>query len=427
MQEEIIKIINFWQKNAISSLFNREIVKEIPLQSREIIDIIGPRRSGKSSIMKLLIEKIKNNNNWLFINFEDPFFITNNHPGIIEEIIEVFHEYYSTELKYIFFDEIQNINNWETAVRKLRDSEKYRIFITGSSSKLLSSELATLLSGRHRSFKLFPISFTEFLFFHGLTLEKKRDYVIKEKKIIKLFNEYLSFGGFPQIALSRDMALLKQYYEDILQKDIMKRHEIRDGGVLEKMGIFLLSNAAKIVSLASLKKMYDISYEMADRYLGYYKDSFLLFDVPQFSYSIKTQQKSLKKIYAIDTGLANAISFRFSEDKGRILENAVFLQLKRQNQEIYYYKSAYREVDFVVKRDNRKIDLIQVAWEWDNKEVQKRELKALHEAMKNIKKVDNCYILTYNAEELAKIENKEVRVLPVYKWLLSAPNSIDIK
>jgi len=416
-KEQLVKVIDFWQKNAVAKLYNRELVEQININSKEIVDLVGPRRSGKSSVLKLLINKIKEQNNWLYINFEDPFFIENNSPLVIEELIEIYQEYFDAKLEYIFFDEIQNINKWENVLRKLRDSEKYKIFITGSSSKLLSSELATVLSGRHLSYQLLPLSFNEYLIFHNIKLKQKKDLIIQAKKILKLFDDFLIKGGFPQIVKTDDISLLKQYYNDILQKDILKRYQVRESNILQKMGIFLLSNAAKTVSLNSLKKLYGISFELVARYWDYFLESFLLFEIPQFSYSLKTQQKSLKKVYAIDTGLANTVSFRFSEDKGRMLENAVFLHLKKLSAEIFYYKSANHEIDFLVKHNDKKIDIIQVVWDWDEEKTKKRELLAIKDALKTIK-ADKIIILTYNTEEQLEVNNRKISVLPAYRWML---------
>ena len=415
----LLKIIDFWQEVAQEKdLRNRQQVAKIDIETKEVVDIVGPRRSGKSSIMKIIIQRLKPAGNFLYINFEDPYFIDHNIPQVIEELVETYKEYYQAKLTYLFFDEVQNIASWEKAVRKLRDSGEYKIFISGSSSTLLSSELASLLSGRHLSYQILPLSYAEYLDFQGITMQGKKDIILKEKTLLRHFSEYLDWGGFPAVVLSKKQELLKQYYLDIIQKDIVKRHEIREKAVLEKMGVYLLTNSAKTISVSAIKNLYSISHELASTYLEYFKDAFLVFEVPQFSYSVKTQQKALKKIYAVDTGLANTISFRFSQDKGRILETCVFLALKQQGKEMYYYKTkSGKEVDFLIKEDNNKVQLLQVAWDIEDEKTRLREIGRLVEAMEE-QKVGQGLLLTYDMSEKISVDDKQIQIQPVNQWLL---------
>lgn len=417
--QQLVKIIDFWLKSVgKDELFSRAVIEKINFSGKEIIDLVGPRRSGKSSILKLIIKRLKLNGNFLYINFEDPFFVDHNYPQIIEELTLVFKEYFNQDLKYVFFDEIQEINHWEKAVRKLRDGEKFKIFITGSSSKLLSGEISTLITGRHLSYKVFPLSFAEFIFFKKIYLKSKKDIILQEKKLLSEFGEYLKIGGFPEAVLSDNQELLKNYFFDILQKDIVMRYDVREKDILEKMAVYLLSNAGNIISIESLKEMFNISFAAADSYLGYLKDSFLIFELIQFSFSLKKQSKALKKIYAVDIGLANNVSFKFSEDKGRALENIVFLELKKDGKEIYYYKTKNNlEIDFLVKEKAEIKSLIQVAWSLDDEKTKEREIKNLSIALDELK-LKNGLVLTYNEEDEIKLNNKIIKIKPVFKWLL---------
>lgn len=418
-EPQLVKIIDFWKKTVDEAdLVYRSAVDLIDDRSKEVVDIIGVRRSGKSSILKLLIKKL-GLSDFLFINFEDPYFVTHNQPEAIEELVAVYQEYFSSKLKYLFFDEVHAINHWERAVRKLRDSGKFKIFVTGSSAKLLEKEMATLVTGRHISSQINPLSFREYLGFKGVELKLKKDLILKEKLLQKLFAEYLTTGGFPEVVLSGNLALLKQYFFDILQKDIVMRHQIRDKETLEKMGVFLVSNAAKIVSVGSLKKTFGISFEAAAAWLAYFEEAFLIYQLRQFSFSLKKQQRSLKKIYAVDNGLANAASFRFSEDKGRMLEQCVFLELRRRGDEVYYYKTGNnKEVDFLAGHKPEKKALIQVSWDVNDGETKKREVDGLRQAMTELKMTKGL-ILTYNNEEEISAGGRRIAVRPVYKWLLS--------
>jgi len=414
----LVKIIDFWQKNAEEKgLLPRALVDVIDTETKEVVDIVGPRRSGKSSVMKLLIQKLKAKGNSLYINFEDPYFLQRNTPTVIEELIEAYTVYFKPSLAYIFLDEIQNIASWEKTVRKLRDSGQYKIFLSGSSAKLLGSESANLLTGRHVSYQLLPLSFQEYLGFRNISLPDKTQMLLQDTILQKYLEEYLYIGGFPAVVLSNSQDLLKQYYIDIIQRDIVRRYEVRQPVILEKMGAYLITNVAKIVSLSSLQKLYAISYELASTYISYFKEAFLLFEMSQFSYSLKTQQKALKKIYPIDTGLANTVSFRFSHERGRMLETTIFLELQRQKREAYYYKTdSGKEVDFFVKGKQAN-QLIQVAWDMFDEKTKQREIGSLLEAMDE-QKLKRGTILTFNTSEHVDFNNKHIVLKPAYQWLL---------
>lgn len=417
--EQLIKVIDFWQKTVQKSILNeRDALNEINFKTKEVIDIIGPRRSGKSSLLKLIIHRFNIEESCLYINFEDPFFIENNSPQIIEEIISVFKEYFHKKLEYVFFDEIQAIHQWEKAIRKLRDAEGLKIFITGSSSKLLGQELSTLLTGRHLSYKVFPLSFAEFVGFRGITIKDKKDIVLQESRVRRLWSEYPDIGGFPEAVLTKNPGLLKQYFFDILEKDVMMRYEVRDKNVLEKIAVYFLSNAGKIISMESIKKTFHISFASAVSYLSYLKEAFLVFELPQFSYSLKKQQKALKKIYSVDCGLSGAVSFRFSEDRGRVLENIVFLELLRRFSEVYYYRTRNNlEVDFLTKEKAEFKQLIQVCWSLQDKNTRKREINSLLAAMEETN-LNRGLVITENEEDIIKHKGKTIEIKPAYKWLL---------
>ncbi|MBN2524491.1 MAG: ATP-binding protein [Bacteroidales bacterium] len=416
---QLIRVIDFWNKSVEKNdLFPRDLTFKVDVISREIIDIVGPRRSGKSSLLKLLIRNRLTKSHFLFINFEDPFFIEHKDPMIIEHLIDTSREYFSKDLKYLFFDEIQNIVQWEKSIRKLRDGTDYKIFLSGSSSKLMSRELSSLLTGRHLSYELTPFSFTEYLVANGLDHVDKKVFSLQEAQIIRLFGDYLKLGGFPEIVKTKNEELLKQYYFDIIDRDIIRRYDIRQKDVLEKMGLFLISNTAKIISVASLKRTWNISYDLASAYLEYFKDAFLIYEVTQFSYSLKSQTRASKKYYCTDTGMANTVSFRFSDDYGRLLENCVFLHLRRRAQEIYYYRTkGNHEVDFLIKSNKEPLQLIQVSYQLYDENTRIREIRALTEAMDELELKEGL-ILTQDTRDILKIDNKTIHIKPVYEWML---------
>jgi predicted AAA+ superfamily ATPase len=418
-REQLVKVIDFWQKSAEKNdLFARTVLDVVDFKSKEIIDLVGPRRSGKSSVLKLIIKKLKLKDNFLYLNFEDPFFVENNNPQVIEEAVEIYREYFNSDVKYLFLDKIQEIKNWEKAVRKLRDGGGFKIFITGSSSKLLSKELSSLITGRHLSYWVLPLSFVEFLDFEKVKIINKKDIILKEKLLQKKFSEYLEWGGFPEAVLQKNHELLKSYFFDILEKDIMARYEVRDRVMLEKMAVFLLTNSAKIVTMESLKNNFNLSFDTVSNYVEYFKDAFLIFDLPQFSFSLKKQQKAFKKFYAVDVALAKNASFKFSDDRGRVLENAVFLELKSKGGNLYYYKTKDgSEVDFFLRKEDGGEELIQVSWSIAEESTQEREIKSLFSAMDEMK-MEKGLMLTYGENDIIKKDGKEIRVVSAYRWML---------
>jgi hypothetical protein len=416
-ENKLIQTIDFWHKSVKSpGLVSREAVEEIDYSGKEIIDVIGPRRSGKSSLLKLIISRLGLEGSFLYINFEDPFFIENNEASIIEKLIETYREYFNgNNLKYLFFDEIQEIESWEKAIRKLRDGSDYKIFITGSSSTLLSRELSSSITGRHTTFNMFPLSFKEFLFFKNIEVNSQKDIALKESLIKKRFDEYLETGGFPEAVVTGNKELLKNYFYDFLQRDVVLRRQVRDKDALEKMAVFLMSNSGKLISNASMQKAFNLAYESVDNYLEYLKEAFMFFELRQFSFSLKKQSKTLPKIYSVDTGLARAASFNFSKDNGKILENAVFLHLKRRSNSLFYYKTKNNlEVDFLVREKEKNHSLIQVCWDINDPETMEREIKALKEELNMRESV----IVTHDNEDEIATEGMKITLVPAWKWFL---------
>lgn len=403
-------IISFWKNDVLNKgLFSRDLSKKINIDTHEVIDIVGVRRSGKSSVLNILAKNLNDNDSWLYVNFEDPYFTEDTPATIIEDVINVYLEHFSSRLAYLFFDEIQNIKSWEKAVRKYRDGSKYKIFITGSSSKLLSGELASSLTGRHLSYNIFPLSFKEYLPFIGLDA--------KSREVEKAFQNYLFYGGFPEVVLTKEYSLLKTYYDDILQRDILSRYSVRDKNTLDKIGIFLMTNSSKLVSPSSLKNLYSASFVMVAKYIDYFKESMLCYELEAYSPSLKSRQRGLKKIYSVDTGLANIVSMSFSEDKGRLLENAVFLELKRQNKEIYYYKQQDYEIDFIVRENNKDTEIIQVTWNMNDMDTRKRELRSIDKVIKRLG-IKKATIVTIDTRETIKRNGYNIEVVPAYEWFM---------
>lgn len=400
LNNEILNEVIETQRKWILSLskgIEREELTEIDLSSKFALIISGIRRCGKSTLLNQILKKQKQ---FYYLNLEDPK-IEGFELKDFNRCKDLFEKKYGKGGIY-FFDEIQNIPKWEIFIRYLVDRGN-KVIITGSNASLLSKELGTKLTGRHIDIQLFPFSFREFLYF------------LKLKSSPKSFNQFLSKGGFPEFLKEQNSEILNELLNDIVMRDIVNRFGIRNSLLLKKMIIYLISHVGKEFSFNSLKKMFQIkSVQTVIDYVSYFEDSYVLFTVPKFSYSYKQQQVSNKKVYSIDNGFSSNNSISFSKDKGKMLENSVFLELKKENKEIFYFQNK-NECDFAFKDKKRKMQVIQVCWKL-NDENRGREFNGLIEAMKEFK-LKKGLILTFNQEDEFQIGGKKIMVKPVWKWL----------
>jgi hypothetical protein len=376
----------------------REKLKEIKVEESFAIILSGVRRCGKSTLLRQMIKKSKS---FYYFNFEDPSAV-NFELADFETLNQIFNEECGKS-NYYFFDEVQNVEKWELFVRAMLDKGKYFV-ITGSNASLLSRELGTRLTGRHLNYELFPFSFSEFLKFTG----KKQD--------IKSFQEYFIAGGFPQYLKSWRSESLQDLFNDIITRDILIRHKVRNLKSLKEMAVYLITNVGKEFSYNSLKKTFGLgSVNSAISFVSFFEDSYMLFTVPKFDYSIRKQIINPKKVYSIDNGFSLVNSASFSEDKGKMLENMAFLNLRRRYKEIFYFQET-GECDFVIKEGTKITLAMQVCYNLteQNKD---REIKGLLEALNKFK-LNEGIILTYNQEDNFEIENKKIKLVPIWKWLL---------
>ena|SRR3989344_2847331 len=399
--KETLRHITKTQKEELflqEKTIEREKIKEIKIDINLAVILSGVRRCGKSTLLKQLIKKTRN---FYYFNFEDPransFELTD-----FNKLNEVFQEEFGRS-EYYFFDEVQNVAGWEIFVRSMLDKNKHFI-ITGSNASLLSKELGTKLTGRHIRFELMPFSFNEFL-----TLKNKRS-------SIESFEEYLTNGGFPQYLKIKRIEILQELFNDIIARDISVRHKIRNEKALNQLALYLLTNIGKEFSHNSLKKIFGISVNTIISFISYFEDAYILFTIPRFDYSYKKQLVNPKKIYAIDNGFVNANSSSFSGDKGKMLENAVFLSLRRKYKNIFYFQEK-KECDFLVKENNKIVKAIQVCYQI-SEDNQEREFSGLIEALDKFNLKEGL-ILTYNQEDIINIKGKSINIIPLWKWLLS--------
>lgn len=377
----------------------REMLSEIKLTPGYAAVISGIRRTGKSTLLRQLIAGEKE---FAYLNFEDVR-IFGFELKDFKRLEDIFSSQGGDDL--YFFDELQNVNGWERYIRTLLDNKK-TVVITGSNASLLSKELGSKLTGRHLRYELFPFSFKEFLSFKGI------------KPSLNNFEEYLQTGGMPEhIKLQNDM-ILQELFNDIIARDITVRYNLRNPKLVKELALYLLSNIGKEFSFQKLRKMYDLgSVNTVIALIGYYEDSYLLFTVPQFDFSLRSRLVNAKKVYAIDTGLIRANSVSFSQDRGRMLENIVFIQLKRIGREVFYFKKN-NECDFIARDANKNLELFQVCFELneDNKD---REINGMLAAMEYTK-LKTGTILTLNQTDELDFDNKKIIVMPVWQWLIQS-------
>ncbi len=395
--------------------------------SKEFVNaVIGPRRAGKSFFMFNTIRKLgMRDDDYLFVNFEDDE-IKSMEREEITRCIQTHIEIYGKQPRYLLFDEIQNLERWQSFIYSLSEKKRYSIFITGSSSKLLSREITTQLRGRSLNVVVFPFSFREFLSVKGFKF--KRIYSsYDEAKIKNHLREYLRSGGFPQVVLKKTYGktFFREYLNVVLYRDLIERYKIENMDVAR----FLLYSAIQSFTtefsihkiFRQLKQKTEVSNKTVYTYSAYLEEVFFAFFLRKFYFSYKKSLLSMPKIYINDTGLAsNLISF--SSDTGKFMENLVFLELKKKELnnifEIFYWKDYQgREVDFVVKEGLKVKQLIQVTYASGRDEIEKREIRSILKASKELG-CKNLLIITWDFEGEEILERQKVRFVPLWKWLL---------
>lgn len=398
LRETLRSIVKTQQKEleTLEYGIDRTLSQKIDLNLPFAVILSGIRRCGKSTLLRQIMKKA---NGSYYFNFEDPK-ATSFDLNDFQKLTEIFKEEYGEKDTY-FFDEIQNVEKWEIYVRTMLDKQK-RFLITGSNASLMSKELGTRLTGRHLKQELFPFSYSEFLNFTS------------KQRGASSFSEYLQKGGFPEYLKYGRSDILQELFNDILMRDIVVRHKLRSPKSIKEMALFLVSNVGVEFSYNKLAKAFNLgSTNSAIAFLSYLEDSYLLFTVAKFDYSLKKQAVNPKKVYAIDNGLADVNSVSFSSNKGRMLENAVFLQLRRAGNDIYYYRGD-NECDFVFKEKNAITKVIQVCYNLDE-DNKKREINGLIEALEKFNLKEGL-ILTYDQQDNLEMPGKDIKVYPAWRW-----------
>jgi hypothetical protein len=373
-----------------------------------VVIVSGVRRCGKSTLLRT----IKNGQSY-YVNFDDERFIdftVKDFALLYDLLIELFGE-----RDVFLFDEIQNVPGWERFVRRLHD-EKKKVYVTGSNATMLSRELGTHLTGRNISLFLYPFSFREFLAFKKHEVGDVRRLTPAQRSVLKrYFSEYLEKGGFPEYLSTGKIEYLQSLYQNILYRDIITRYNLPSEKPIKETVYYAASNAGKEISFNTVRKLTGLSSATTVKeYFEYLENSFLLFLTPRYDYSAKKQLYYNKKVYFIDSALARIVGFRPTEDYGRLLENAVYLSLKRTGDEIFFHRET-RECDFLVRSGGKITAAIQVTADYEKNAI--RETEGLQEAMKRYG-LKKGLILTYDQRGAIERDEAKITIKPVWEWLL---------
>ncbi len=396
-------------------VIRRQKIERVEDLSRipHIVVITGLRRAGKSTLLKEIKRQYYPEENIYYMNFEDERlldFKVSDFNTLYESFLEL-----SGESRIFFFDEIQNISGWEAFVRRMYD-RGFKFYITGSNSSLMSRELGTKLTGRHVKLELYPFSFRELV--ESMAIKTGEEFYLTEDraKIKKEFGRYLENGGIPEYYLYENKDIIKSLYDNILYKDIIVRYGIKDENTIRSLAYYLMTNPATEISYNKLKNFLGLgSQTTVKNYVGYLENSYLIFTINAFNYSLKKQLSSKKKVYVIDTGLINILAFKFSKDTGKMLENIVLLELKNRALEVYYH-AGKNECDFIIMEQGSITRAIQVTQRLQ-KSNEKRELAGLLEAMDRYKLPEGL-ILTEDTEDVIEVNGRKIMIKPVWKWLI---------
>jgi len=424
MKQVFKRLITDFIEKDIKNILPREF--SIPIESKKVISLIGVRRSGKSSILFDLINQLReeiDRENIIYINFEDDrlYPLELSH---LDFILESYYELYPKkrdEKIYLFLDEVQVVQNWEVYVRRVYDNENIQIYITGSSAKLLSTEIATSLRGRTITYEIFPFSFKEYLEFKNIEINlnssKSLSFINNE------LNNYLFDGGFAE-TIDEDKSIsrkiLSDYLELIVYKDIVDRYNITNRSLLKSLNKYCFTNIATLVSFTKLynefkSQGFKLSKDTIFNYLSHLEDAYAIFTLPIYRNSVKEEQRNPKKIYAIDNGFKKIYDYAIDKDVSKLYENIVYLHLRRQTKDLYYFKQNH-EVDFYARVEGKEY-LVNVSYIIENEKTRKRELDGLLEAMDYFN-LDESYLITKDEESVVEIENKKIYIEPLYNFLL---------
>lgn len=406
---------NFWERDQDVGISRDGYVAKLRryLDSGQIVFVSGVRRSGKSFILrqtaKRIIESGVDRRRVIYVNFEDIRLGVRTAQDM-EAMYRAVIAYLGTEGKslWLFLDEIQEVSGWERWVRMIHELQKATIVVSGSNSQLLKSEAGEKLTGRHADMMVYPLSMEEFIAFR------------RGKAADMYLRTYLEQGGFPLPVLEPALAseLLLTYFSDILHRDIVRRYHIRKEHEIMDLAKFVVGNYAAPVTYTSLGKFLHVATDSVKKYLQHLEESYLVFTVERFSYNQKVRGKSPRKVYCVDTGLANVVGLRVNQNIGRLAENAVFMELLRRGKSVYYWKDEeHREVDFIVWDRDHVEEMVQVCWDVTVPKTKEREVRSLVRACRELRKpIATVLTSEYVADEM--VEEIHIRYRRLADWLV---------
>jgi hypothetical protein len=369
--------------------------------------VSGVRRCGKTTLA-VQVSSAFNENEVLYYNFEDPLFIEVDDPLAIDILWTVYEQQFGRTPAITIFDEIQNVPGWERWLRSAVDQRRSRFIVTGSNAKLLSAEFSTSLTGRSLEHTAWPLSLSEAADFLA---GRPRTYCL---------TQLLSWGGLPAVLLTETDVereqLLRQYLSDIVHRDIINRRNIRNKRALDLLLMYYQTNLSSLHSYSAIKKAFGIPLDTVAEYTHALMEAFLVFEVERFHRNLKVQSRDPRKIYVIDSGLRRVAARSAEADIGKLLENLVYLELRRRNLNVYYYHEQ-NEVDFIVAEGYTPKTAIQVcAYGMDAENTRARELKALVGCLHDLE-LDEGMIVTMDRTEVIEVEHKIIRSVSAVDWL----------
>lgn len=369
--------------------------------------ITGPRRVGKSVYALLMLQ----GKNFAYLNFDDSLLLDNWDEELVMKMLDDVYPGYS----YLLLDEVQNLPNWDLWINKLLRRGR-NLVVTGSNAKMLSSEMATVLTGRYLQIEMFPFSLAETMRWKGV------DVVSDEQAAYTavVVDDYMRNGGYPETLQSRSMtkSYLSTLFDSILLKDVARRHNVRNTTDLYNLATYLLSNFCNPVSATVLASELGLSsVTTAKKFCDYLAEPYLFYYLPRFNHKMKLMKKALSKVYVVDNGFVQSTAFNLSENLGRLLENQVFVELLRRGyvpgQTLFYYRSRNdKEIDFVTRTGPKVEQLIQVCYDMNAEKTRKRELDALAEASEELH-CAHLLVVTNAQESDVEWKNNRIRVVSI--------------
>ncbi len=427
-KDQLLQVIAEWLREMVIPPSTRREMPSLDLRKqRAILAIAGPRRAGKTYYLFQLIQDLMESKgvlreDILFVDFED-YRLHGFGPPDVDSLFTAFQQIAGRQPRFLFFDEIQHVPEWNRILRTLHNRRGYTIVVSGSNSSLLSQEIATELRGRYEDILMLPFSFREVLHFHNIMFDAAMFHTSQRGRLIQAFDDYLQFGGFPE-TLSKERApekrkLLQGYYRTVFYKDILERYNIKARPILDQMMGGFLESYSTTFSISTFEKQlktagFTGSKRTISNYLHFLEEAFFLITSEKFAYSQRKRMMNPKKVYLMDTGFA-LLGGAFTENRGYLLENVVALELLRRQRRMFYFKKT-QECDFILQEGKHPSGAYQVCWEVTPRNEQ-RELKGLIEAMRR-HKIPRGGILTYDQEEARTINGMNVPLMPVWKWLL---------